>query len=160
MLIDKKVQNYVRAVASKVPAKEKGRVTRELTDMIYEMMEGYAGDHEPDILDCRDVLRDLGTPDQVALNYMETKETRKKHVKGKTLRALENLFDGKRMQLLHMMYMILAVAAGAMVLVGIIGLATQAFPTTLPIFVGVVIEVALAILRSIVVSHELKRQHE
>lgn len=160
MLVDKKVENYVRAVTSKVPASEKGRVTRELTDMIYEMMEGYAGDHEPDILDCRDVLRDLGTPDQVALNYMEEKQSRKKHAKGKALRTLGSLLDGRRVQFLHIMYMILAIAAAGMVVVGIIGLATEAFSTTLPIFLGVVIEVMLALLRSVMVTHEMQKQHE
>lgn len=157
MLIDKKVQSYVRAVTNRVPAKEKGRVTRELTDMIYEMMEGYAGDHEPDILDCRDVLRDLGTPAQVALTYMETKKDKKRRAKKKAGNTLGTILDTNRMQLLHIMYLILAVAAAGMVIVGIIGLATQAFLTTLPIFLGVVIEVLLALARSFFVSREVHR---
>ncbi len=158
MLIDKKVQKYVHAAAASVPAKERGRLTRELTDMIYEMMEGYAGDHEPDILDCRDVLRDLGTPEQAARNYMESKETKRTVRKHARAKALGELVDGRRMEFLRIIYLILAVAAAGMVIVGIIGLATQGLTTTLPIFLGVVIEVLLAVMRSIFESKEIQKQ--
>lgn len=157
-LIDKKVQSYVHAAAARVPARERGRLTRELTDMIYEMMEGYAGDHEPDILDCRDVLRDIGTPAQSAERYMESKAVRRTEKKHAGRKGVFASLNGRRMELFRLFYMILAVASAGMVIIGIIGLATQALTTTFPIFLGVVVEVLLALMRSIIVSKELQNQ--
>ncbi len=130
MLIDKKIERYVRDAARYVPAGEKGRMSRELTDMIYEVVGDYAAGEEPDILDVKDVLRDLGTPEEVAANYMESKRNR---VEEHGHHAKELLRDWPKL-----FYSALSVIGTVLVIVGMIGIGTQKIDTMLPVFIGVV----------------------
>lgn len=150
MLIDRKVAGYVRAVTNQVPLRDRGRVDRELTDLIYEMMKEYAGGKEPDILDCRDVLRDLGTPEEVAAAYIETKQSGKKP--GRTREFLAS----RSGRMLRLVYTILTVLAVCLVAFGLIGLGTQTISTMLPIFLGVVIALMIVLMRSVLTTMELQ----
>ena len=72
MLIEKKINAYIHNVIVRLPLYARNGADQDLRDMIYEMLDDYAGDHEPDILDCRDVLRDLGSPAEMAEAYKQS----------------------------------------------------------------------------------------
>ena len=75
MLIEKKINTYIHNVIVRLPLYARNGADQDLRDMIYEMLDDYAGDHEPDILDCRDVLRDLGSPAEMAEAYKQSVNT-------------------------------------------------------------------------------------
>ncbi len=144
MLIDKKIERYVRDAAKHVPARYRGGMSRELTDMIHEMVVDYAAGEEPDVLDVRDVLRDLGTPEDVASTYMESKLNRVEEHHRRT--------RGEFIDWAQLIYRGLSILGAVLVIIGVIGIGTQRIQTMLPLFLGVVCALVSVMGRSVLTS--------
>ena len=56
MMIDRKIQRYVKDVVAFLPARMKNGAEQEISEMITDLVRDYAGDREPDILDARKVI--------------------------------------------------------------------------------------------------------
>ncbi len=152
LLVDRKIDQYVDSVAAKVPMWDRKRVREELTDLIHEMLADYAGTKKPDILDCKDVLRDLGTPDEVARMYLESGRDRN----GNPVKAPLGWEQSRRI----LSFAFSAVAA-LLVIIGVVGLGTQSYQATIPLFLGVVLSLISIVSRSVrqtMNEHQRKRE--
>ena len=78
MMIDRKIQRYVKDVVAFLPARMKNGAEQEISEMITDLVRDYAGDREPDILDARKVIEELGDPEMMALSWLETAEEMKR----------------------------------------------------------------------------------
>ncbi len=144
MLIDRKIERYVRDVAKYVPARDRVRMNRELTDLIHEMVYDYAGSETPDILDCKDVLRDLGTPEEVAKAYLESKKSR--------IEERSHYSSDMAIDWMQLIYHAMSVIGTILVIVGVIGIGTNQIDTMLPMFLGVVLALISVMGRSVLTS--------
>lgn len=133
MIIDSKIERYVHEVTRYIPLGERSQVGEELTLMIKDMVIDYAGNKKPDILDCKEVLQDLGTPEEVAEAYIETHEARRKAGREK------GFFESKKGQLAQLVCTLISIVAAILVCVGIVGLGTHLISTMLPLFLGVIL---------------------
>lgn len=137
MLIEKKINAYIHNVIVRLPLYARNGADQDLRDMIYEMLDDYAGDHEPDILDCRDVLRDLGSPAEMAEAYKQSvKLERERNREQEGVRKLTNE------QLLHIMSTVSAVLMVVAVLligIGLVAVSVKLTSSMLPLFIGAVL---------------------
>lgn len=74
MLIENRIERYVTEVTSNLPVYDRGRAGREISAMIRDMIRENAGGREPDILDARAVIGELGSPAYMAGAWLEMKE--------------------------------------------------------------------------------------
>ena len=80
--IENKIERYIQEVLRQLPRSDRKSAREKLENTIYSMLEAFAGDRTPDSDDLRDVLRELGTPDQAAAAYYEMRD-RKLEIKKK-----------------------------------------------------------------------------
>ena len=73
MVIDRKIERYVREVMKYLPAGDRGLAQSEITEMLRDMVRDHAGDKEPDILDARAVIEELGSPEIMAMSWLEAR---------------------------------------------------------------------------------------
>ena len=64
------IKRYVYAVSSQLPRKMQAEVEKELESMIDEMLEAKCGDSEPTKEDIKNVLLELGLPEELASKYV------------------------------------------------------------------------------------------
>ena len=103
----------------------------------------YAGDRMPDSHDLRDVLRELGTPDQAAAAYYEMRDRKLELRKKKEVRIplrIEAVRDALR---------ILMIIAVAMLLFGLLGLILNAVSDVRLIFAGCALALIVQVAQSI-----------
>ena len=70
-MVSRIINNYIDDVISKLPVRERKRAERELRAAIYEMLDAYMEGERPVGRYARAVLKELGTPQQVAEDYIE-----------------------------------------------------------------------------------------
>lgn len=136
MLVSRKIEKYVHEVTLRVPLQDRKRVAEELTRLITDMMEDYAGGKEADILVCRSVLRDLGDPQDVAESYIE-EARRRRHPGSAVADSEEKRVDMYRVA--HLMYQVLTAVAVLFVGVGLLAFGMHLIDSVLPIFIGLVL---------------------
>ena len=144
MLIDRKVERYVEAVVSYVPAVSRGRASKDVSEMIYDMIRDYAAGREPDILDARTVIRVLGSPEEIAETWMAADKDRKYETErqieqtifGLKIPSLEALTRGKALRYLSLMTNLFMVLAVVFVVVGLLAVGTHVISSMLPILIG------------------------
>lgn len=149
MLIDKKIDTYIQDVTKHLPMRMRSDAAREIRGLIDEMLGDYAGENGPDILDVRDVLRDLGKPEELAQSYKE-----QRHAAVEKEKTSKGIFSQSGRQRLHMIYMILTLVAVGLVIFGIVGLSLHLVSTMLPIFLGLVIALTVVMSRTFLVEGE------
>ena len=129
MLIEKKINAYIHNVIVRLPLYARNGADQDLRDMIYEMLDDYAGDHEPDILDCRDVLRDLGSPAEMAEAYKQSvKLERERNREQEGVRKLTNTVSA-----------VLMVVAALLIGFGLVAVSVKLTSSMLPLFIGAVL---------------------
>ncbi len=147
MLIDRKVERYAMAVASYVPAPFKSRAEKDVSDMIYDMINDYADGKEPDILDAREVISSLGSPEDIALRWMTTYKDRSRErgemkeltVFGFKVPELQFLTGEKTRRYLASLMNVFTMLSIVLILFGVLGLGTHVIRTMLPVFTGCVL---------------------
>ncbi|MEE3420288.1 MAG: hypothetical protein VZR02_04190 [Lachnospiraceae bacterium] len=149
MLVDKKIDTYVDSVTRHLPMRMRGDAAREIRGLIDDMLKDYAGEDGPDILDVRDVLRDLGKPEELAQSYKE-----QRHIAVEKEKAAKGIFTETGRQRLHVIYMILTLVAIGLVGFGIVGLGMHIVSTMLPIFLGLVIALGVVMSRTFLIEGE------
>ena len=121
--IENKIERYIQEVLRQLPRSDRKVAREKLENTIYSMLEAFAGDRTPDSDDLRDVLRELGTPDQAAAAYYEMRDRN-------TLRIL----------------MIIAVA---ILVFGLLGLILNAVSDVRLIFAGCALALIVQVAQSI-----------
>ena len=148
MLVDRKVERYVQEVVRYVPPAWRGRAAKDVTDMINDMIGDYAAGREPDILDARAVIRLLGSPEEIALTWIASNESRKKEGQSSTggrtvfgipLPDLSFLGSKKMRSVVTIVMNVFSVLAVVLVVLGLLALGTNAISTMLPVFVGCIL---------------------
>jgi hypothetical protein len=51
----------------------RGEAEHELTELLLDLIRDHANGKEPDILDARAVIDEMGSPELMAMSYLETK---------------------------------------------------------------------------------------
>ena len=145
MVVETKIENYVKKAVSYLPYKMRTEASADLEEMILDMVRDHAGSREPDILDARAVLRDLGKPEDMALSWIESQDGKNIQTSGPAawlaahLAALDGLSIEKANHLLHVMTFVLSILAVLFVGFGLLALSTHVIDNMLPIFVGCVL---------------------
>ncbi|MDO4620784.1 MAG: hypothetical protein Q4B09_09210 [Lachnospiraceae bacterium] len=173
MLIDSKIERYVSKVTAKLPLRERNRANHELFQMIRNLVIDYAGDHEPDVLDARAVLSELGDPEEVAESWMEQIRSERAIQKesvgwfGEVSEAagiltelrdrasqtkLKNVMTFAHAQKFFAMFMEICTGLSiCLVVFGLLGLGTHAIHSMLPIFVGCIMELLVITGKSVLI---------
>ena len=128
MLIEKKINAYIHNVIVRLPLYARNGADQDLRDMIYEMLDDYAGDHEPDILDCR--------VEELKAYKQSVKLERERNREQEGVRKLTNE------QLLHIMSTVsavLMVVAALLIGFGLVAVSVKLTSSMLPLFIGAVL---------------------
>ena len=159
MVIDRKIERYVKEVVQYIPSRLRAEAEAEITEMLTDMVRDHAGGKEPDILDAREVLDELGDPGIMAMSWMETRQDLEEEsfldnpaakIMGLFISA-DNESVEKMNRILRLMLMIFSVLAVFFVGFGIIALGTHLIKTMLPIFLGCVLGLLAIAGRSVLV---------
>ena len=156
MMIDRKIQRYVKDVVAFLPARMKNGAEQEISEMITDLVRDYAGDREPDILDARKVIEELGDPEMMALSWLETAEEMKsesssaKHLAAGAGLDLELPSLEKMNRVLSFLMLIITVMAVVCIGFGLIALGTHLISTMLPVFAGCVLALLSLAGRSVI----------
>lgn len=156
MMIDRKIQRYVKDVVAFLPARMKSGAEQEISEMITDLIRDYAGDREPDILDARKVIEELGDPEMMALSWLETAEEMKresspvKQLAAGTGLDLELPSLEKMNRALSALMLIITVMAVGCIGFGLIALGTHLISTMLPVFAGCVLALLSLAGRSVI----------
>ena len=156
MMIDRKIQRYVKDVVAFLPARMKNGAEQEISEMITDLVRDYAGDREPDILDARKVIEELGDPEMMALSWLETAEEMKresspaKHLAAGAGFDLELPSLEKMNRVLSFLMLIITVMAVVCIGFGLIALGTHLISTMLPVFAGCVLALLSLAGRSVI----------
>lgn len=157
MLVEKKIENYVKEAVSNLPLRARRGAKEALTAYIYDMMDDYAGEGEADIITCRQVLKDLGAPDDMAEMYIDSiREEEGQPARRHREFRLSGAQVRKVLQVLSSMLIILA---GCLVFFGLVALGTKMINSMLPVFVGVVLALITIVIRGISESVSRRRLH-
>ncbi len=157
MIIDRKVERYVQEVTEYLPGRMRGEAEHELTELLLDLIRDHANGKEPDILDARAVIDEMGSPELMAMSYLETKGETKTEASPFTegLDALGDALNldpltlGKMNRMVTVMLMIFSVLAVVLVGFGIVALSTHAITNVLPIFLGCVLGLVAVAGRSV-----------
>ena len=156
MMIDRKIQRYVKDVVAFLPARMKNGAEQEISEMITDLVRDYAGDREPDILDARKVIEELGDPEMMALSWLETAEEMKrepspvKHLGAGAGLDLELPSLEKMNRALSFLMLIITVLAVVCIGFGLIAVGTHLISTMLPVFAGCVLALLSLAGRSVI----------
>ena len=141
--IENKIERYIQEVLRQLPRSDRKVAREKLENTIYSMLEDFAGDRTPDSDDLRDVLRELGTPDQAAAVYYEMRDRKLEIRKKKEVRIplrIEAVRDTLR---------ILMIIAVAMLVFGLLGLILNAVSDVRLIFAGCALALIVQVAQSI-----------
>lgn len=145
MVVETKIANYVKKAVSYLPYKMRAEAGADLEEMILDLVRDHAGTRKPDILDAREVLRELGRPEDMALSWIESRDGKNVRTSGPAdwlvsrLAALDGLSIEKANHLLQVMTYVLSILAVLFVGFGLLALSTHVIDNMLPIFVGCVL---------------------
>ena len=67
------IERYIYAVTKKLPSRMREDVSKELSSLISDMLESRCGEIKPTDKDIRVILTELGTPSELANNYLPDK---------------------------------------------------------------------------------------
>ena len=158
MVIDRKIERYVREVMKYLPAGDRGLAQSEITEMLRDMVRDHAGDKEPDILDARAVIEELGSPEIMAMSWLEARHDFGEEDESalpitgwlsSVIPAIEKISWKKMNRAVSVMLMAFSVLAVFLVCFGIIALSTHMITTMLPVFLGCVLGLVAAAGRSV-----------
>ena len=175
MVIDNKIERYVYRVTSCLPAHDRSRAAKEISEMITDLVRDYAGDHEPDILDARAVISELGSPEEMASDWLEQKAERTaRESAGRSSRTagesaltsaaahlsdhLKEGLSGRRLpvmtlagaqKIMSVTMAVIMVLAVLLVGFGLLALGTHTINTMLPIFLGCIMALVAVTGRSV-----------
>ncbi len=110
-----------------LPLWARPKAERELKDVIYEMLEDYTEGDRPVGRDARAVLKELGTPEEIAAQYYEHRRHTKKKIKMNTKKTI------------RLIVRIVFILSMALVVFGILILATGLSSNMLPILLGAIL---------------------
>lgn len=156
MVIDRKIDRYVEAAVSYLPSRYRAEAAAEMKEMLTDLVIDHAGSNEPDILDAREVLRELGAPEIMAMSWLETREDldgdpsarRQMGLVGRLTNMDAPSFN-RLNHIVSMMFLVFLVLAVVFVAFGIIALSTHLISTMLPIFLGCVLGLVAVAGRSV-----------
>ena len=141
--IENKIERYIQEVLRQLPRSDRKVAREKLENTIYSMLEAFAGERTPDSDDLRDVLRELGTPDQAAAAYYEMRDRKLEIKKKKEVRIplrIEAVRDTLR---------VLMIIAVAMLVFGLLGLILNAVSDVRLIFAGCALALIVQVAQSI-----------
>ena len=147
MVIDRKIDRYVEEVLLFLPSRCRAEAEKEITEMLKDLVRDHAGKNEPDILDARAVLAELGDPEIMAMSWLEAREDLKESgmygkkrsgILGRRI-SIDEMSYRKMNKALSVLLLIFSVLAVFFVGFGIIALSTHLITTMLPIFLGCVL---------------------
>ncbi|MDO4805198.1 MAG: hypothetical protein Q4A32_10315 [Lachnospiraceae bacterium] len=146
--VENRIERYIRDVVSQLPRSERKDAREKLECAIYSMLREYAGDREPDLQDVREVLRELGTPDQAVAAYYELRDMRQEYEyefgSDKTWRLLPAKGT------VHRTLKVLMICAICMLLFGLLGLALHVVSDVRLIFAGCALALVVQTVQIIV----------
>jgi len=155
MVIDRKVERYAREVCQYLPQRDRGEAELEITEMLTDLIRDHAGDKEPDILDARAVIEELGDPEIMALSWLETIEDTGYGARPAGTDLIGKVTGGASLTLTKMnkavsvMLMLFTVLSVLFVGGGIVALSTHMINTFLPVFLGCVLALVSVAGRSV-----------
>ena len=172
MVIDNKIERYVHRAVSCLPPYDRAKASKEISEMVRDLVLDYAGDHEPDILDARAVISELGSPEEMAAAWLEQKHdamekeaplressfsSAASHLTGRLLgKAKGNRKILPSTALLQktasIMMAVCTILAVLLVGFGLLGLTTHTINTMLPIFLGCIMALIAVTGRSVLIS--------
>jgi len=161
MVIDKKIQRYVGDVVAFLPQHRRSWAERELTEMITDLVRDHAAGREPDILDARAVLEELGDPEVMALSWMEVDDIDERERSSSAVGAVRSAagrgsgrpaITASLNRLVSAMLLVFTVLSFVLTGVGIVALSTHAINTMLPVFLGCVLALASLAGRTLMTS--------
>ena len=159
MVIDRKIERYVQEVIKYLPARDRGEAQSEITEMLQDMVRDHAGNKEPDILDARAVIEELGEPEIMAMSWLEARhdfgEDREEDPAiaqwMSSFVPADRISWKKLNRAASILLMTFSVLAVFFVCFGIIALSTHMITTMLPIFLGCILGLVAAAGRSVLV---------
>lgn len=134
-MVSRIVNRYVEDVEKELPFWVRRKAGKELKDVIYEMMEDYTEGERPVGRDARAVLRELGTPDEIAAQFYEQRKKQKKRMRVSTRKLLMILIRG------------FSAAAAVLIFTGVIFLAAGITNNMFMIFIGAFMAVLVVFIR-------------
>lgn len=138
VMASRMIDRYVDDVVERLPVHKRRQAARFLKRRIYESLMRYTGGEEPTNQDVRTVLKELGSPKQVAQDYYEQNGS-----------GLRMKMPDKAL-ILRYGVSILLVLSFALVIGGLIGLTLGLLDTGLPVFIGGAISVGILAAANIV----------
>ncbi len=137
-MVSRMIDRYVDDVVERLPVRKRRQAATFLRRRIYESLRRYTGGEEPTNQDVRTVLRELGTPKEVARDYYEQ------------IGSSFRLRKPDRQTVLRYVVNILLVLSVALVIGGLIGLTLGLLETGFPVFLGGAISVGILAAANIV----------
>ncbi len=137
-MVSRIIDRYVDDVVERLPVHRRRQAARFLKRRIYESLRRFTGGEEPTNQDVRKVLRELGTPKEVAQDYYEQNGLRLRVGKPDRNTVLRFIVNG------------LLILSVALVIGGLIGLTLGLLDNGLPVFVGGAISVGILAAANIV----------
>ena len=156
MVINRKVERYAREVSSFLPSRDRAEAEHEITEMLLDLVRDHAGGKEPDILDARAVIDELGDPEIMAMSWLEAREDSGLNEEqsgfriGGTVLNTSPLMLARMNKAVSVMLMVFTVLAVLFVGLGIVALGTHTINTFLPIFLGCVLGLVSIAGRSVI----------
>lgn len=129
-ILDRKIARYTEQAVKYLPVYLRFGAQKEMAELVRQMLEDYSGKKEPDILDLREVLAEIGRPSELAETYLEMRRRRREERAGWQFRLPK---PGQIPQTL--ISVILAVSV-LLVLLGVFAVGTHATASMLPVFIG------------------------
>ena len=134
-VVRKIIDQYVDDVVRQLPVSRRKQAAKKLRGAIYEMLAEYTDGEKPVSRDARAILRELGSPDEVADSYYrQRKRTGGKH---------RRIPDGAAVSLIRFMMILSAV----LVIFGTFLIVTGVTSNTALVFTGAVIALLVMVVR-------------
>lgn len=135
-MVSRIIDQYVDDVTQQLPIGVRRTVERDLKDIIYQKLDDYTEGQRAVSRDVRVVLREMGSPDEIAdLYYVELAKRKKK----KRKKMSQSLEDTSR----------LILGAGALLIVlGMVLLITGVTSNVMPIMIGAVLALGVMLFKT------------
>lgn len=129
-ILDRKIAGYTEQAVKYLPVYLRFGAQKEMTELIRQMLEDYSGKKEPDILDLREVLAEIGRPSELAETYLEMRRRRREDREG------AHLHLPKLGQIPQTLVSVILAVSVLLVLLGVFAVGTHATASMLPVFIG------------------------
>ena len=117
-MVGRIIDQYVDAVTQQLPIGVRKSVERKLKDTIYDKLDEYTNGQRAVSRDVRAVLREMGSPDEIANAYYEEAARRKKRTKKESDQNMEDasnvIFGVSVMLVILGMILLIALALSVM----------------------------------------------